>query len=423
VSDVSFFFAGGGTGGHIYPLLSIAEQVLARRPDARIHFFHSTRSVDQRVFGNPGFPDATDSRPATSPAPAADTAAPQNHGEGVPAPRGGAVPASSSSESERPSPRRLDHTALPATGLSFHPTKFLRFASTFHRSCRQARERMAAAGHPVVVGAGGFVAAPVCRAGYKLGIPVALVNVDLLPGRANKLSARWANEIFVQFEESRRAFRPGRATINAVGCPLRSGFDHPDPDRARTDFGLDRNKHVLLITGASSGSTRINEAVCALLPQLAQFADRWQIVHLTGLDNYEMVRSRYEGARIAHRVRDYYDNMADLFAATSLVVGRSGAVSVAEYAVAGVPSICMPYPHHRDRHQYFNAGKLVEVGAAVIVDDLPDLQDRSGWLWEELEDLMTDDEKRREMSQACRKVARPAAAAKIAERLLEMAGQ
>jgi len=368
VSHTTFFFAGGGTGGHIYPLLSIAEQILVRRPDAGIHFFHSTRSVDQRVF------------------------------EKIP----------------------FERTPLPATGLSFHPLKLLRFISTFRQSCRQAMSLMAASPNPVVIGAGGFVAAPVCRAGSKLRIPVALINVDLLPGRANKLSARWANEIFVQFEESKGCFKHSRAVVSTVGCPLRSSFEHPDPEKAKAELGLDRNKNVLLITGASSGSTRINEAVCHLLPQLEQFADRWQIVHLTGLDNYEMVQNRYNGAKITHKVLDYYDNMADLFAATDLVVGRSGAVSVAEYAAAGVPSICMPYPHHKDRHQYLNAGKLVEVGAAVIVDDVPDLQDRSGWLWEELEDLMTHDEKRHEMSEACKKVARPGAAGEIAERLLTM---
>jgi UDP-N-acetylglucosamine--N-acetylmuramyl-(pentapeptide) pyrophosphoryl-undecaprenol N-acetylglucosamine transferase len=370
VSDVSFFFAGGGTGGHIYPLLSIAEQVQARCPEARIHFLHSTRSVDQRVF------------------------------EKIP----------------------FQRTPLPATGLSFHPVKFLRFASTFHQSFVQAKRLLSASSHPVVIGAGGFVAAPVCRAGSKLGIPVALVNVDLLPGRANKLSARWADEIFVQFEESKDCFKGSRATLSVVGCPLRSSFDHPDREKALADLALDRDKKVLLITGASSGSMRINEAVCHLLPQLAQFADRWQIVHLTGLDNYQMVRNRYEGAGISHKVLDYYDHMADLFAATDLLVGRSGAVSVAEYAVAGVPSICMPYPHHKDRHQYFNADKLVQADAAVIVDDVPDLQDRSEWLWEELADLMTHDERRREMSAACKEVARPGAAAAIADRLLTLVG-
>ena len=112
---------------------------------------------------------------------------------------------------------------------------------------------------------------------------------------------------------------------------------------------------------------------------------------------------------------DYYDGMADLFAATDLVIGRSGAVSVAEYAVAGVPSICLPYPFHKDKHQYLNAGKLTEVGAAVIVDDVADADDRVTRLWKELEPLW-----RRcpapKMSEACKKVAKPKAAAEIAAR-------
>ncbi|MBN1360055.1 MAG: hypothetical protein JW993_05665, partial [Sedimentisphaerales bacterium] len=121
-------------------------------------------------------------------------------------------------------------------------------------------------------------------------------------------------------------------------------------------------------------------------------------------------------------VLDYYDGMADLLAAADLVIGRSGAVSVAEYAAAGVPSICLPYPYHKDRHQYLNAGKLVDAGAAVIVDDVADPQDRADRLWEKLEGLMADNERRDRMAQACRQVARPHAASNIAQRLLEMAG-
>jgi UDP-N-acetylglucosamine--N-acetylmuramyl-(pentapeptide) pyrophosphoryl-undecaprenol N-acetylglucosamine transferase len=371
VGSVSFFFAGGGTGGHIYPLLAVAEQVLARQPDAGIHFFCSTRAVDKRVLDRTSF----------------------------------------------------GRTPLPATGLYLHPVKFLRFVRTFQQSYQSAKKILAGSPNPVVVGAGGFVAAPVCRAGHALGIPVTLLNVDILPGRANRLSARWADEIFVQFEESRSHFPRTRAVINVVGCPLRSGFAHPDRNRALADLGLDASRRVLLITGASSGSASINEAVCHLLPKLESFADRWQIVHLTGLDNYQTVLSKYAQVRIPHKVVDYYDRMPDLYAATDLLVGRSGAVSVAEYAVAGVPSICLPYPHHKDRHQYLNAGKLVEAGAAVIVDDVPDLEDRAEWLWEELQALMADDETRREMAVACRQVARPGAGPEIAARLLGLAGQ
>lgn len=368
MSTVSFFFAGGGTGGHIYPALAVVEQILQRQPDAGIHFFHSTRAVDEHILGKTKFA----------------------------------------------------RTPLPAIGLSAHPMKFIRFLSTFQKSYMLAKKRLAESPNPVVVGAGGFVAAPVCLAGHKLGIPVALLNVDLAPGRANRIAARWADEIFVQFEESKEDFYRSRATINVVGCPLRSGFLHPHPEAAIQDLGLDPDRKVLLITGASSGSTSINEAVCRLLDELAEFADTWQIVHLTGLDNYAMVLDRYKGARIAHKVVDYYEGMPDLLAAADLAIGRSGAVSVAEYAAAGVPSICMPYPHHKDLHQYLNAGKLVEAGAAVIVDDLPDVQDRAEWLWEELHELMQDDQLRQEMSQACKLVAKPNAAQEIATRLVEL---
>jgi len=102
---------------------------------------------------------------------------------------------------------------------------------------------------------------------------------------------------------------------------------------------------------------------------------------LTGRANFDEVVRRYGDAKIAHKVIDYYDDMANLLAAADLVIGRSGAVSVAEYAAAGVPSICMPYPYHKDMHQYLNAGKLVEAGAAIIVDDVPDEKDRREWLW------------------------------------------
>lgn len=369
MNDVSFFFAGGGTGGHIYPALAVAEQIAERRPDAHIHFLCSTRAVDKRILDETSF----------------------------------------------------TYTVLPATGLYFDPHRLLTFCRTFCQSYRLTKQRIADRPRCVVVGAGGFVAAPACMAGHRLGAPVALINVDLVPGRANRLSARWADEIFIQFEESARAFGSRRTAVKAIGCPLRKSFARPDRKRAIKTLDLDADKKTLLITGASSGSARINEAVCMLLPKLDAFAETWQIVHLAGLDNHDQVASLYQGARIRHKVVSYYDRMSDLLAAADLLVGRSGAVSVAEYAVAGVPSICMPYPHHKDRHQYRNAGKLVEVGAAVIVDDVADPDDRAGWLGEELERLMTDDMTRDEMAEACKLVARPNAAAEIARRLLALA--
>jgi UDP-N-acetylglucosamine--N-acetylmuramyl-(pentapeptide) pyrophosphoryl-undecaprenol N-acetylglucosamine transferase len=259
------------------------------------------------------------------------------------------------------------------------------------------------------------------------------LNVDIVPGRANKIIARWADKIFVQFEDTRQYFakkwrkpspREG-AKVDVVGCPLRIGFDNPQPEKAIEQLGLEirlgmpygRQKKTLLITGASSGSENINEAICLLLEKLDSFTDDWQIVHLTGRANFEDVKKRYVGVKISHKVLDYLDDMPNLLSAADLVVGRSGAVSVAEYAAANVPSICIPYPYHKDRHQYLNAGKLVQAGAAVIVDDLPQRKDTAQQLWAELEKLMKDEKKRKKMAENCKAVSNMQAAYKIAEEL------
>ena len=141
-------------------------------------------------------------------------------------------------------------------------------------------------------------------------------------------------------------------------------------------------------------------------------------MHLTGKANFDQVNAGYANAAIRNKVVDYYDDMPDLLAAADIVIGRSGAVSVAEYAAAAAPSICMPYPYHSDLHQYLNAGKLVEAGAAIIVDDVGEDKDRQEWLWEELEPLMKDEAKRRQMKDACKTVARKDAAKMIAEAVL-----
>jgi UDP-N-acetylglucosamine--N-acetylmuramyl-(pentapeptide) pyrophosphoryl-undecaprenol N-acetylglucosamine transferase len=314
----------------------------------------------------------------------------------------------------------FEFTALPAVSFSIRPRQLIDFCKSLLRSFRIAEEAIRQSDSAVVIGSGGFVSTPVCLAAHKRKVPIALLNVDIVPGRANKINARWADEIFVQFKETAEYFTRRKKKVSVVGCPIRSGFRNPQPDRAIEQLDLNRNKKILLITGASSGSENINKAICSLLGKLEAFADDWQIVHLAGQNNYEKVYNQYSNAKISSKVVSYFEDMPDLLAAADLVIGRSGAVSVAEYAAAAVPSICMPYPYHKDKHQYLNAGKLVEVGAAVIVDDLPDEKDRSEWLWDELEELMKDRKTRLRMAEGCRMVANPDADRKIAGQLLKM---
>lgn len=225
----------------------------------------------------------------------------------------------------------------------------------------------------------------------------------------------------MQFEDTAKYFNNHKIKINVFGCPLRSSFQNPQPEKAIEKIKLDKNKKILLITGASSGSQSINEAVCLLMDKLDDFANDWQIVHLAGRKNPEQVTSMYEKAKIKHSVLGYYDEMPDLLAAADLVVGRSGAVSVAEFAVAGVPSICIPYPHHKDRQQYLNAEKLVEAGAACIVEDLPDKKETANSLWDKLSGLMNDSQKRLKMADSCKKIAKPNASIEIAKTLIKIA--
>ncbi|MHC4636042.1 MAG: UDP-N-acetylglucosamine--N-acetylmuramyl-(pentapeptide) pyrophosphoryl-undecaprenol N-acetylglucosamine transferase [Planctomycetota bacterium] len=364
----NFYFAGGGTGGHIYPAIAIAERLTELQPDAQIHFFCSNRDIDSKILTNTGY----------------------------------------------------EFTPLPAKGFSLHPKKLIDFVTSFFKSSRIAKEKIAQNADSVIVGMGGFVAAPVCWAGRKLILPVFLLNTDSVPGKANKLIARWADEIFVQFEDTADYFPAKKEKVLVTGCPLRKAFDKPEPGRIKNQLELDPAKKILLVTGASSGSQSINEAIRSNITNLNTFADSWQIVHLAGRANYENVLAGYTGAKIAHRVLDYCDDMPSLLAAADLLIGRSGAVSVAEYAAAAVPAICMPYPHHRDMHQYHNAGQLVEAGAAIIVDDLPEPADRAEWLWEELEALMKDNDKLLEMKNNCRSIAKKDAAVKIAEKLMHI---
>jgi UDP-N-acetylglucosamine--N-acetylmuramyl-(pentapeptide) pyrophosphoryl-undecaprenol N-acetylglucosamine transferase len=364
----SFFFAGGGTGGHIYPAIAVAEKIVELEPAAEIHFFCSERNIDSQILDKVN----------------------------------------------------LEYTKLPAKGFSSRPGRLISFCLSFINSYRIAKSLIERSDNPVVVGVGGYVAAPVCLAGHRLKIPVMLINVDIVPGRANKMIARWADEIFVQFEQTPQYLHTCKGRIEIVGCPLRNGFENPKPDEAIKQLGLDKDKHTLVITGASSGSANINDAVCALLERLNNFGDGWQIVHITGTFNFEKVRQAYISARIKHKLLPYYDDMANLLAVADLVIGRSGAVSIAEYAAAGVPSICIPYPYHKDRHQYKNASKLTEVGAAVIVDDVPDVKERAGGLWESLKELMEDEKKRQQMAERCEEVAKSDASLKIAKKLLRV---
>jgi UDP-N-acetylglucosamine--N-acetylmuramyl-(pentapeptide) pyrophosphoryl-undecaprenol N-acetylglucosamine transferase len=373
-----YFFAGGGTGGHIYPAISVAECLVARQHDAQVRFLCSNRPVDSAILG------LTD----------------------------------------------YDFTTLPAMGFSARPGKIVAFLRSMKESYCAAKLLLEAVkDDAAVIATGGFVSVPVVLAAAKLGIPVSLINVDIVPGKANKILARFADKIFVQFKETRKYFKRSGDKVVVTGCPLRAAFggvdgpailDHFEIALDKERFGLDPFKNVLLITGASSGATSINRAIVRILGSLDHVADQWRIVHLTGHANIKSVSAGYAYAKIQHTLLEYCDNMADLYACADIIVGRAGAVSIAEFAASGKPCICLPYPYHKDNHQYKNAQILVDASAAIIVEDIVgDTDATARELLRVLLELMADDNKRLAMGNAARAAAKTDAASCIVEYLRE----
>jgi len=360
-----YFFAGGGTGGHIYPALAVAEQVTKKADAHSILFFCSSRNIDARILSKSGY----------------------------------------------------EFLPLPAVGLSWHPVRLMQFCLQLLKSYYFVKQVLIPyRKNAVVIGTGGFVSAPVVFAAKALKIPVYLINVDSVPGKANRLLARYAKKVFVQFGQS-ATFFPNR-DVEVTGCPLRSDFQNPDPHKAFSDLALEEGKKVLLVTGASSGAANINDAMLSILPELSSFSDNWQVVHLTGVLHIDQVQHAIKGLGITYHAVGYYDDMPSLLAAADVVVGRAGAVSVAEFAATGVPAVCLPYPYHKDNHQTKNAQVLVDAGAAVIVDDNTELPTRTANdLLAVLTDLMSNESKRTAMAACARDIGTTDAALRIVDSL------
>lgn len=368
MSVENLFFAGGGTGGHIYPSLAVAEAVREIAPQTRITFLCSRREIDARILSKYDF-------------------------EFIP---------------------------IPAVGLSLRPDRLMRFFALYVQSKEFVSHILRpVSGNSAVVGCGGFVSAPVITAAKKYSIPSYLINVDFVPGLANKFAARHARRIFLQFAGSADYFKAHRERTVVSGCPLRKGFDVCDKQALAAELGISPDKKLLVVTGASSGAVTINNAFVSILPSLSCAQD-WQIVHLTGSGNLEKVAGSYSGVKIEHKVLEYYHDMPALLACADLVIGRGGALSVAEYAASGTASIILPYPYHKDEHQRLNAEPLRKTAAAVVVDDLPDNpKETAKQLSRALMDLLCDDNKRTHMAKAAGSLAKPNAAKDIAQLIVK----
>ena len=261
---------------------------------------------------------------------------------------------------------------------------------------------------------GGYLALPLVLAARARGIPTLVWEGNVLPGRATRAIGRFATRVAVSFPPTLEAF-PGNSFVS--GTPIRS-FEGIDRDAARRSFGLGAEDRLLVAFGGSQAVARMNAAITGGLPQL--LAD-WHVLHLAGEAGMadagaarqalpEQLRARYTAERFLT------DRMADALVAADLVIGRAGSSTCAEVAAVGVASILVPYPY-AGAHQRYNAHFLAEEGAAI---ELPDADLTAERLLAETSGLL-DDERRRAMGEAARRLARPHAARTLAEELLALA--
>jgi UDP-N-acetylglucosamine--N-acetylmuramyl-(pentapeptide) pyrophosphoryl-undecaprenol N-acetylglucosamine transferase len=297
--------AGGGTGGHIFPALALAEAIRKREPDAHVRFVGTAKGLETRYVPTAGY--ALDLVPSA---------------------------------------------AVTGRGLTRGALGMLALA----RGTLRARGLLRDLDADLVIGVGGYASVPAVAAALTLGIPTALLEPNARPGRSNRALGRYAKRIFVAFEDAIPYFPPGRALL--TGRPVRA---------MPRGLGKNGGKLRVVITGGSQGARAINRAVCAVLPRLGDIAGL-EISHQTGAADLDETRTAYAAANVRGDVATFFDDLPARLARADLVVARAGS-TVAELCQAGVASILVPYPFAADDHQLANARELERAGACVVVPD------------------------------------------------------
>jgi UDP-N-acetylglucosamine--N-acetylmuramyl-(pentapeptide) pyrophosphoryl-undecaprenol N-acetylglucosamine transferase len=358
--------AGGGTGGHVFPAVSIAEELKRRDPDLQLMYLGRSGSIEERIAGQRSIPFRT------------------IQVEGLP----------------RENVFKITRALLKVSAGLVQSVAIL------------SRFRPQA-----VVGTGGYASLPPVIAASLLRIPSLIHEQNCVPGKANRICSRFADIVTVHFERSRRYF-PGKEAL-VVGNPIRTDFlpqrlETMDKSEAKRTLGLNQDKFTVFVLGGSRGAHALNVAVVEALEHLDQ--RRIQLICMTGTDDFRWVRDSCERAGITAAVFPFIDDIVSAYFSADVAVSRAGASTLAELAAVAVPAILVPYPHATDRHQELNARVLADAGAAMMLLN----GDLSGAVLAEKISAFADDPKQLEVMRACiRNFSMPDAAERVVNLLFE----
>lgn len=362
--------SGGGTGGHIYPAITIAQEMAKMEPTDFL-FVGSENGLERQIIPKLGYPFTT--------------------------------------LKLRGFERRLT--------LRNFKTVYLASKSLINAVYILKKFKPEA-----VVGTGGYVCGPILLAASLLGIPTLIQEQNVVPGITNKILSGFVSKIALGYEEARvHMKRPDRCVV--TGNPVRADFMERKRVDSRISLGIPTNHFVVLAAGGSRGAQSINRAMAGVAEYYKEATDV-TILHVTGEAEYAAVETLRQEQGVlmnaAHlRLIPYMDDMPSALAAADLAVYRAGAVGLAELTVSGVPSILIPYPYATANHQKYNAEVLVKAGAAVMVDNN---ELNAGRLIEEIERLRTNPDILQTMGENSKTMGKPYAAKDIAELVFSLIG-
>ncbi len=305
--------------------------------------------------------------------------------------------------------------ALP--GVGFERGRLLAFARGFAQSFRAARALFRSRRPAAVLAMGGFTSVPPVLAGRRCRAATFLHEANAIPGRANRWLAHVVDEAFVHFDGA--AERLWHQRVRQVGMPVRSQFRPGDPAACRLALGLRPPDPVLLVTGGSQGARALNELVLRTWPSLRLLEPRLQLLHLAGAAEAGAVKKAYAALGGAVLVRPFLTEMELALGAATVMVSRAGASSLAETAAMRVPALVVPLPSAADNHQFHNARAFVEAGAARMLNQAEATPEKVLW---ELRALLQEGPQRSAMQAALARRHAPEAAATIAAAILKATG-
>ena len=359
-------FAGGGTGGHLFAGLAVAEKLSANRPGVRITFAGTGKPLERRHVAAAGF----------------------------------------------------DYVSLPSRPLPRRAREALSFVvenvAGYFAAGRLLDEEHVAG----VVGLGGYASVPLGRAAARRRLPLVLLEQNAVPGKANRWLSRFACLVCTSFQPTEQQLR-WRSAVRWTGNPIRSfaadasrvGFS---PPASAGGLKSTLQSPRLIVLGGSGGARSLNENVPRALYKIRHLLTGWEILHQSGEADLESTRNLYHKFALEARVEAFWPDLPVLLAVSSLAICRAGGTTLAELAATATPAVLLPYPHATDDHQRKNAEIFVAAGAAHLLDEREITGRLDDHLAELLGRLLSDTGRRAIMAHGMRRLAQPHAAAQVA---------